>query len=177
MQNQLVIYGSLSLFRSWLIEQNAKFNVQAEGIVDEMGRSWNTHLGSLTEVKEGTDLHLEGYCWPTETYSDIRPVINFSFVPIGEEEYALEITYLDQALNRLAHQFIEAVMQNWPYQSKLGKRLGGPIPTPEEERINIVKNWHKERGRVPQWSFCQRVGISTSTLRRWEKELERQGKL
>jgi hypothetical protein len=56
-------------------------------------------------------------------------------------------------------------------------RQGGPIPTPEQDRLDIVRRWQEKRGRMKQEVFASMHGISGRTLRRWEKDLKEQGKL
>jgi hypothetical protein len=57
------------------------------------------------------------------------------------------------------------------------KRRGGPIPTPESEKIRIVQGWHQVKDNVNQEAYAQGQWITPRTLREWEKELEEQGKL
>ena len=57
--------------------------------------------------------------------------------------------------------------------SILGERKGGPLPTSEEEKIRIVRGWHKKRGKVSQEGYAEMQGISVRTLRRWERELDK----
>jgi hypothetical protein len=57
------------------------------------------------------------------------------------------------------------------------RRRGGPKPTPEIERIKIVKGWLAARGKVLQENYAAMWGVSARQLRRWRRELERQGKL
>ncbi len=56
------------------------------------------------------------------------------------------------------------------------RRRGGPLGTPEEKKLEIVREWHEVQGDTSQEIFCNSRGISSSTLRRWEKELKAQGK-
>jgi hypothetical protein len=57
------------------------------------------------------------------------------------------------------------------------KRHGGPVPTPEAEKIRIVQGWCKVKGKINQEAYAQGQWITARTLREWEKELEEQGKI
>jgi hypothetical protein len=57
------------------------------------------------------------------------------------------------------------------------RRKGGPLGTPEEEKIAYVTGWENVQGNETQEAYCSRKGISPSTLRRWKRELISEGKL
>lgn len=57
------------------------------------------------------------------------------------------------------------------------KRRGGPIPTPEEEKLTTVRKWLTVKGSVNQEAFALSEGITPQTLRKWKKELENKGKI
>ncbi len=54
---------------------------------------------------------------------------------------------------------------------------GGPVGTPEDQRLRIVRGWFDVRGQVNQEIYAQNQGIAPSTLRRWIRELRDEGKL
>jgi len=56
-------------------------------------------------------------------------------------------------------------------------RRGGPLPTPEEDKMKIVTEWLTRQGKETQEDFCNRKGVATSTLRAWIRELRAQNKL
>jgi len=56
-------------------------------------------------------------------------------------------------------------------------RRGGPLPTPEEDKVKIVMEWLTRQGRETQEDFCNRKCVATSTLRAWIRELRAQNKL
>lgn len=56
-------------------------------------------------------------------------------------------------------------------------RRGGPLPTPEEDKLKIVMEWLTRQGKETQEDFCNRKGVATSTLRAWIRELRAQNKL
>ncbi len=58
-----------------------------------------------------------------------------------------------------------------------GRRRGGPVPTPQDEKMKVVKGWLQVQGRVNQELYARRQGIAPSTLRRWIRQLRREGKL
>lgn len=62
-----------------------------------------------------------------------------------------------------------------PDQAK--QRKGGPEPTPDEQKLQVVLGWEEVRGREPQESYCNRVGVAPSTLRSWKQKLRAEGKL
>jgi hypothetical protein len=57
------------------------------------------------------------------------------------------------------------------------RRLGGPLPTPELEKIKIVEGWLGRKGFTNQDDYARSQGVSARTLRQWKKELEEQGKI
>ena len=54
---------------------------------------------------------------------------------------------------------------------------GGPAGTPENQKQWIVKGWLEIQGRMNQEVYANSNGISSSTLRRWMRELRANGKL
>lgn len=56
-------------------------------------------------------------------------------------------------------------------------RRCGPLPTPEEDKVEIVTEWLTRQGRETQEDFCNRKGVATSTLRAWIRELRTKNKL
>ena len=56
-------------------------------------------------------------------------------------------------------------------------RRGGPVPTPEADKLRIVQGWQKAQEKQTQEAYAQLNGISPSTLRKWKRELEAEGKL
>ena len=59
--------------------------------------------------------------------------------------------------------------------TKAARRKGGPVATPDEQKLQIVLGWEKVRGRMTQATYCARVPIDSSTLRRWINELRGKG--
>lgn len=57
------------------------------------------------------------------------------------------------------------------------RRKGGPVPVPDETKIEIVKEWLAVEGKESQASFCARKGISDRGLRGWIDDLESRGLL
>jgi hypothetical protein len=53
----------------------------------------------------------------------------------------------------------------------------GPKDKPDDMKLRLVLGWLKEQDTITQEGYCKREGISPSTLRKWRKELEEQGKL
>jgi hypothetical protein len=91
--------------------------------------------------------------------------------------------------------YIEAVLQQiargWPVvvkqtvrsktvtitlQLPAGKR-GGPIGTPDDQKVDTIKGWLEVRGQMNQEVYAQSRGVAPSTLRRWIRELRTKGKL
>lgn len=60
---------------------------------------------------------------------------------------------------------------------KKWKRRGGPTPTPEKDKVKIVQGWRKAKGKVTQDAYADGQWITARTLRKWERELEEEGKL
>ncbi len=56
-------------------------------------------------------------------------------------------------------------------------RRGGPAGTPEARRIQIVRGWLRVQGRMTQEIYASRQGVAASTLRRWRRQLDADGKL
>jgi hypothetical protein len=56
------------------------------------------------------------------------------------------------------------------------RKRGGPIGTPEAQKLRIARGWLKVQGRMNQEAFARGEGISPATLRRWLRELD-DGKL
>jgi hypothetical protein len=61
-------------------------------------------------------------------------------------------------------------------QLPAGKR-GGPVGTPENQKVDTVKGWLEVRGQMNQELYAQSRGVAPSTLRRWTRELRVKGKL
>lgn len=57
------------------------------------------------------------------------------------------------------------------------RRRGGPIPTPDEDKVRIIRDWLGVQGHTKEEVFAHEQGISSATLRRWKRQLELQGKL
>ena len=57
------------------------------------------------------------------------------------------------------------------------KRQAGPKALPERDRLRIVRGWRQVKGRVLQRDYAEGQWVSPRILRRWERELEEQGKL
>jgi hypothetical protein len=57
------------------------------------------------------------------------------------------------------------------------RRRGGPPAPPETEKLRVVQGWMRVQGRMNQEVYVNEQGISPATLRRWTRELERDGKL
>jgi hypothetical protein len=57
------------------------------------------------------------------------------------------------------------------------RRRGGPIPTPDRDKIKIVEGWLEAQGTILQDRYASTEGITAKTLRAWEKELEERGKI
>jgi hypothetical protein len=79
---------------------------------------------------------------------------------------------------------VKAISQVARYLAKWGteamtRRRGGPEPTPEEDKVKIVKGWRevKGTGKMTQETYALSRWIDPRTLRRWERELEEEGKL
>jgi len=56
-------------------------------------------------------------------------------------------------------------------------KRGGPIATPEDQKLEIVRGWLEVKGKMRQEDYAATRGVSVSTLRRWERELRQQKKL
>lgn len=56
-------------------------------------------------------------------------------------------------------------------------RRGGPIGTPTDEKLRIIRDWVRVQGRVNQEVYAGTHGISSATLRRWLREIRVDGKL
>lgn len=56
-------------------------------------------------------------------------------------------------------------------------KRGGPAGTPENQKQWIVRGWLEVQGRMNQEVYANSKGISSSTLRRWMRELRANGKL
>jgi hypothetical protein len=50
-------------------------------------------------------------------------------------------------------------------QDPVPLRRGGPLPTPEEDKVKIVAEWLAVQGKETQEDFSNRKGVATSTLR------------
>lgn len=57
------------------------------------------------------------------------------------------------------------------HHTKKKKRGGGPKATPLDNKIEIVTGWLAVEGRQVKEDYANRVGVSVTTLWRWEKEL------
>lgn len=57
------------------------------------------------------------------------------------------------------------------------RKRGGPIGTPQDKKIKIVRGWQQLQGRMNQEIYAGSQGIAPSTLRRWTHELQEDGKL
>jgi len=56
-------------------------------------------------------------------------------------------------------------------------RRGGPVGTPEPQRLQIVQGWLTVQGRMNQEVYASTHGIAASTLRRWMRQLQAEDKL
>ncbi len=87
---------------------------------------------------------------------------------------------VDEALEDISRRYpkvvIKEVQPDVPLSALVGKR-GGPAGTPENKRIEIVKDWFKAQGRIKEVDYAASHGISPATLRRWTRELVKAGKL
>lgn len=52
------------------------------------------------------------------------------------------------------------------------RRRGGPRPTPEQRRLEIIAGWQAAQSGETQEAYCARQGISATTLRAWIRALE-----
>jgi len=73
--------------------------------------------------------------------------------------------------------FSQTARYSWYLARFLEKRRGGPMPTPEVDKLAIVEKWQTRKGRQRQKDFAAAEGISTRQLRRWEKDFREEGKL
>jgi hypothetical protein len=94
-----------------------------------------------------------------------------------------EIVGLAEALvNELVRLSPGIVITRGPMETKtvtsksIGRR-GGPIATPEDQKLKVVKGWLRAQGRLNQEIYAQSRGIAPSTLRRWIHQLRQAGKL
>lgn len=62
-------------------------------------------------------------------------------------------------------------------KGKRGLRRGGPRPTSDERKVEIVAGWVGETSGETQESYCNRAGIGVSTLRGWIRECSARGLL
>ncbi|HEY4667617.1 MAG TPA: hypothetical protein VIH26_09985 [Anaerolineales bacterium] len=91
----------------------------------------------------------------------------------AEEELMKEIVRLwPQAVIRREQPQVPTVSPSPP-----GGKRGGPAGTPENQRIKIVRGWLRVQGRTHQEVYASSQDISTSTLRRWMRQLREEGKL
>lgn len=56
-------------------------------------------------------------------------------------------------------------------------KRGGPAGTPEGQKMKIVRGWLEVRGRMNQEIYSYSQGVTSSTLRRWVRQLRETGKL
>lgn len=97
----------------------------------------------------------------------------------------IQVTVIGTCTNPAVIEFLEAVLgemgQRWPQvvirRVEATKKRGGPIGTPEDQRIKIVRGWLRVQGRMNQEIYANSQGIAPSTLRRWQRELGDKGKL
>jgi hypothetical protein len=60
----------------------------------------------------------------------------------------------------------------------LQRRKGGPVPTSEETRAQIVRGWLQAQSQgIKQQRYCEQNEIGESTLRRWMREMQAKGQL
>lgn len=58
-----------------------------------------------------------------------------------------------------------------------GTKRGGPIGTPDHQRLQIVRGWLRMQGQMNQEIYASSQGIAASTLRRWLRQLREEDKL
>jgi hypothetical protein len=63
-------------------------------------------------------------------------------------------------------------LHNNSYNSK-----GGPKATPLEDKLNYVRGWIANPGKITQEKYCKNKGIGASTLRSWMRDPEIKEKL
>lgn len=87
---------------------------------------------------------------------------------------------VDQVLATIAANHPEIVIKEVEPDapsSAWARRRGGPVGIPENQRMEIVKDWFKVQGRIRAVDYAQSRGISPATLRRWTRTLVDGGKL
>lgn len=58
------------------------------------------------------------------------------------------------------------------------RRRGGPTPTPEEKRRELVHGWFKVEGTTSKEAYCASTGeMSVSTLNLWIRQMKKKGEL
>jgi hypothetical protein len=57
------------------------------------------------------------------------------------------------------------------------KRRGGPAPPPDVAKLKAIEGWYQAQGKMTKDAYARSIGYDSSTLRRWENQLRREGKL
>ncbi len=93
------------------------------------------------------------------------------------------VAYAEALLTEIVRLWPGVVIRSGELEHAFGSResrksqRGGPVATPEGQRIQIVRGWFRVQGQVNQEIYAQSQGIAPSTLRRWIRELRDEGKL
>lgn len=72
---------------------------------------------------------------------------------------------------------IQLPTQQLPTRIERNLRRGGPLPTPDDVKLEYIRGWFEIQGKETQESYCSRNGISPSGLRYWMRKMKAEGKL
>ena len=90
----------------------------------------------------------------------------------ADESKRLVMTGLYKATMRQLHKAVRTVEA---FRKTLHR--GGPKPTPDEDRLRIVRGWLEVQGNMLKEVYAQYHGVSPRTLTNWEHDLREEGKI